>query len=171
MNRIATPKPASLHDDRPNSGGRPKRRRRESGVISIELVFLVPLVVLPLMLFALFAGRLGMMSIRVERAAREAARAASQQLDPGPAQDIARQTIIDALGQSQWSRCATSPRTVIDTEGVGTQPEGYNDQGVVTVTLSCTLDMSVFGPLITTEHTFTQTAIESVDEYRSRAPQ
>ena len=64
MNRIAAPKPATFHDDRPSSGGRPKRRRREGGVISIELVVLVPLVVLPLMLFALFAGRLGMMSIR-----------------------------------------------------------------------------------------------------------
>lgn len=147
------------------------RNVREAGVISIELVFLVPLVVLPLMLFALFAGRLGLMSIRVERAAREAARAASQQLDPGPARDIAQRTLVDSLGAAQWARCANSPRTTINTEGVGSQPEGFADQGVVTVTLSCTLDMSVFGPLITTTHTFTETAIESVDEYRSRAPE
>ena len=140
-------------------------------MISIELLFLVPFVALPLMLFALYAGRLGMMSLRVERAAREAARAASQRLDPEPARTIAQQTIIDSLGEAQWSRCASSPRTLIDTEGVGQQPEGYNDQGVVTVTLSCTLDLSVFGPLITTQRTFTTTAIESVDEYRSRAPQ
>ena len=46
-------------------------------MISAELLFLVPFMVLPLMLFALYAGRLGMMSLRVERAAREAARAAS----------------------------------------------------------------------------------------------
>ena len=151
--------------------GRNDRSRREGGVISIELLFLVPFVVLPLMLFALYAGRLGMMSLRVERAAREAARAASQRLDPEPARTIAQQTIIDSLGEAQWSRCASSPRTLIDTEGVGQQPEGYNDQGVVTVTLSCTLDLSVFGPLITTQRTFTTTAIESVDEYRSRAPQ
>ena len=151
--------------------GRKVRGRREGGVISIELLFLVPFVVLPLMLFALFAGRLGMMSLRVERAAREAARAASQRLDPQPARDVAQQTIIDSLGEAQWSRCALSPRTRIDTEGVGQQPEGYNDQGVVTVTLSCTLDLSVLGPLITTQRTFTATAIESVDEYRSRAPQ
>ena len=145
--------------------------RREGGAISIELLFLVPFVVLPLMLFALYAGRLGMMSLRVERAAREAARAASQRLDPEPARTIAQQTIVDSLGEAQWSRCASSPRTLIDTEGVGPQIEGYNDQGVVTVTLSCTLDLSVFGPLITTQRTFTTTAIESVDEYRSRAPQ
>ena len=111
--------------------GRNVRGRREGGVISIELLFLVPFMVLPLMLFALYAGRLGMMSLRVERAAREAARAASQRLDPEPARTIAQQTIIDSLGEAQWSRCASSPRTLIDTEGVGQQPEGYNDQGVV----------------------------------------
>lgn len=139
-------------------------------MVSIELLMLVPFVVLPLMLFALFAGRTGMMSIRVERAAREAARAASQRLDAEPALEIAQRTIIDSLGTEQWSRCASSPATRIDVEGVGAQPEGYNDQGVVRVTLSCTLDLSVFGPLISTQHTFTSTAIESVDEYRSRSP-
>ena len=146
-----------------------RRHRHEHAMVSIELLFLVPFVVLPLMLWVLYAGRTATMSINVQRAAREAARAASQQLDPDAARGVAEHTLHDALGPEQWARCQSSPSTTIDTEGVGPQPEGFNDQGLVTVTLTCSLDLRVFAPLITTTHTFTSVAVESVDEYRSRA--
>jgi hypothetical protein len=147
-----------------------RRERRERGFVTIEMLWIVPLVIVPVMLFGLYASRVGLMSIRVERASREAARAASQQLEPVVAREIAERTLVDALGVEQWQRCVDSPRTSIDVEGVGVQPEGYKDQGEVTVVLDCRVDLAIFGPLISTEHRYVVRAIESVDQYRSRAP-
>ncbi len=146
----------------------------ESGMITIELLYLVPFVIVPLLVFAVYCGRVGMMSIEVERAARESARAASQRLDKPAAKDIAKVTILDTLGEAQAQRCrgwssGELGDDVVNVEGVGTQSEGYADQGVVIVTLECTLDLSVFGPLVTTTRSFRTVAVESVDEYRSRA--
>ncbi len=157
----------------PEPTAAPRRRsvhQREQAMVSIELLFIVPFMIVPLMLFALYAGRTGLMSLRVERAAREAARAASQQLDPGDAEGLARSTLLDYLGAEQWARCAAQPRTSINVSGVGPQPGGYADQGVVTVSLECAVDLSALTPLISARRTFVAVAVESVDEYRSRAP-
>jgi hypothetical protein len=137
---------------------------------------LVPFVILPLLIFAVYCGQVGMLSLKVERAAREAARAASQQLEKTDAKTIAQSTIVDSLGSQQAQHCkgwtgGELPDSVIDVEGVGEQPEGFADQGIVTVTLECDLDLSVFGPFITTTRFFKTTAIESVDEFRSRTQQ
>jgi hypothetical protein len=115
------------------------------------------------------------MSLTVERAARESARAASQRLEKDDAKQIAHATILETLGEAQAQQCegwaADLGDDVVDVEGVGVQPEGYVDQGLVTVTLRCKIDLTVFGPFIRTSRTFTSTAVESVDEYRSRDSQ
>lgn len=146
----------------------------ESGMITVELLWLVPFVIVPLLIFGVYCGRVGLMSIEVERAAREGARAASQRLDKDDARNIAKVTILDTLGAAQAQRCAgwsagALGDDVVNVEGVGEQPEGYLDQGLVIVTLDCTVDLSVFGPFITTSRSFKTVAVESVDEYRSRA--
>jgi hypothetical protein len=143
-------------------------------MITIELLYLVPLVIVPLLVFAVYCGRVGMMSMEVERAARESARAASQRLDKAEAKDIAKITIVDTLGVGQAQRCrgwsgGELSDEVVNVEGVGEQPDGILDQGVVTVTLECRVDLSVFGPLVTSTRSFKTVAVESVDYYRSRA--
>jgi hypothetical protein len=144
------------------------RRHSERGVITMEMVFLVPLVILPLIIFAVYCGRVGLMSLKVERAAREAARSASQQLEKEGARSAASQSILDQLGPEQAANCSDITNAT-DPEGVAEQPEGFLDQGLVIVTLECTLDISLFKPFITSSKSFTSTAFEPVDEYRSRA--
>jgi hypothetical protein len=150
------------------------RSRNESAMITIELLYLVPFVIVPLLVFAVYCGRVGMMSLEVERAARESARAASQRLEKAEAKDIAKVTILDTLGATQAQRClgwsaGELGDDIVNVEGVGEQPDDILDQGVVTVTLQCRLDLSVFGPLVTSTRSFKTVAVESVDEYRSRA--
>jgi hypothetical protein len=141
-------------------------------MITVELLYLVPFVIMPLLIFVIYVGRVGIMSMTVERAARESARAASQQLEKDQAKQIAHTTILDTLGAAQAQQCegwsSSLGDDVVDVEGVGLQPEGYADQGFVTVRLRCKLDLSLFGPFIKTTRTFSTTAVESVDEYRSR---
>lgn len=155
------------------NSGPGRRRRTDDGFITLELLFLVPFVIMPLLVFAAYVGQSGLMSMRVERAAREAARAASQQLTKDAAITVAHQTLLDNLGVAQLEHCAGASdpglTAILDTEGIGDQPEGYTDQGVVTVTLACTIDLSIFGPLVSSPKQFRTVAVESVDEYRSRA--
>jgi hypothetical protein len=138
------------------------------------LLYLVPFVIMPLLVFAVYCGRVGMMSLTVERAARESARAASQRLEKSDAKSIAKSMILDTLGAAQAQHClgwsgGELGDDIVDVEGVGEQPDDIHDQGVVTVTLDCRLDLSVFGPLVTSTRSFRTVAVESVDEYRSRA--
>ncbi len=136
----------------------------EHGTYTLEAVLLTP-VIIGLLLFAVHAGRLGLLDITMRRAAHDAARAATLQLDADTADHAARQTLQNALGPKQWATC--EPTTLIDTYLIGWAGES-TDQGLVTIRLRCTTNITYLGPLITTTKTYETTAVEAIDEYRSR---
>jgi Flp pilus assembly protein TadG len=135
----------------------PQRLRDERGSIAVEVAVIAP-ALLFLMLLVVYAGKVSEADGNVERAASNAARAASLRQHPTDAIDDARVASSKNLAAAGVP-CLTLATTV-DTADFG-------PGGTVTVTVSCRASMSDVALLgVPGRRTFTATATEVIDTYR-----
>lgn len=132
-------------------------RRGERGSIAVEVAVLAPAFVF-LMLLVVYAGKVSEADGNVERAASDAARAASLRQDPGDATTDAQDTAAANLAAAGVP-CLTLT-TDVDTDD-------FTPGGTVTVTVRCEAsmeDVTLLG--VPGRRTFTATAVEVIDTYR-----
>lgn len=132
-----------LHDDR--------------GSVAVEVAVIAPAFVF-LMLLVVFAGRVSEGEAEVDRAASEAARAASLRQHPSDAIDDADAVARENL-HSAGFRCQTLSVDVDTSE--------FEPGGLVGVTVTCTAAMSDVALIgVPGSRTFASRAVEVVDRYR-----
>ena len=132
---------------------------------TIEAVVLAP-VILVLVLFIVFLGRVTTTQQTVQRAARDAARAASQAITRDEA-DFAINTVVDESLGTNRRNCTIAP-TDLTAIGEDTGAEGDWDLGLIQVRITCTIPTADLGLLGLGTKTFTAVATEPVDTWRSR---
>ncbi len=144
----------------------PRRRpgarwwRAERGSVTVEAVMLTPVLVLLLLLIAVVIHRGVDARLRLDDAAHQAARAASQQRSPVAAR-VAAQSSVDAAVASAGVACRDAT-----TNFSGSLTPG----STVTVTVRCVVDFRQAGPLaLLGAQTLQSTATEVVDLYRSQS--
>jgi Flp pilus assembly protein TadG len=135
----------------------PQRIHDERGSIAVEVAVIAP-ALLFLMLLVVFAGKVSEADGNVERAASDAARAASLRQHPGDATTDAQETAAANLAVAGVP--CLSLTTTVDTENFG-------PGGTVTVTVRCEASMADVTLLgVPGRRTFTATAVEVIDTYR-----
>jgi len=133
-------------------------RHGERGSISVEVAVIAPAMVF-LMLLVVFAGKVSEADATVERAASNAARAASLRQYPGDAERDARDTAVANLAASGVSCLRLT--TDVDLSA-------FRAGGTVAVTVRCEASMADVALLgVPGRQTFTATAVEVIDRYRS----
>lgn len=138
----------------------PVRIHDERGSIAVEVAVIAP-ALLFLMLLVVFAGKVSEADGNVERAASDAARAASLRQHPGDATADAQQTAAANLAAAGVP-CLTL-NTLVDTSD-------FAPGGTVTVTVQCEASMAEVTLLgVPGRRTFTATAVEVIDTYRSNS--
>jgi Flp pilus assembly protein TadG len=139
----------------------PRRTRTERGSIAVEVAVIAP-ALLFLMLLVVYAGKVSEADGNVERAAADAARAASLRQHPGDATTDAQDTAAANL-VAAGVPCLTLT-TSVDTNDFG-------PGGTVAVTVHCEASMADVTLLgVPGRRTFTATAVEVIDTYRSGGP-
>lgn len=134
------------------------RLRCERGTIAVEMAVIAP-ALLFLMLLVIYAGKVSEADGNVERAAADAARAASLRQYPSDATDDAQSTAATDL-TAAGVPCLDLVTTV-DTDD-------FDPGGTVTVTVRCEASMADVTLLgVPGRRTFTATAVEVIDTYRS----
>lgn len=134
--------------------------RRERGSAAVELVLVTPALVV-LLLFVVFAGRLSSARADVDRAARDAARAASLARTPADAVSAAEATTRTALGQAV--ACAR-----LD---VSADVTDFSPGGTVTTSVTCTVALSdVAGLRVPGSTTLQSSFAERIDTFRAVRP-
>ena len=141
------------------------RRRRlvtgERGSIAVEVAIITPAFIF-LMLLVVFAGKVAEANGNVERAASEAARAASLRQDPGDATTDAQEAAEQNLSQAGVPCIALD--TAVDTSD-------FRAGGTVTVTVTCQASMADVTLLgVPGTRTFTARVVEVIDTYRGGDP-
>lgn len=109
-----------------------RRPRGDRGTAAIELAIVTPVVIV-LLLTVVALGRYSYGKVDIEQASAAAARAASLTSSPGQAAAAAQQAAHDSLDGSGVS--CTNMAVSIDTAS-------FRPGGIVSVTLSCTADLS-----------------------------
>ncbi|WP_410675360.1 TadE/TadG family type IV pilus assembly protein [Amycolatopsis sp. cmx-4-68] len=143
----------------------PRRRpgarwwRAERGSVTVEAVMMAPVLVLLLLVVAVVIHRGVDARLRLNDAAHQAARAASQQRSPVAAR-VAAQSSVDTALASAGAACRDA------TAGFsGSLTPG----STVTVTVRCVVDFRQAGPLaLLGAKVLQSTATEVVDSYRSQ---
>ncbi|WCO67951.1 pilus assembly protein [Iamia majanohamensis] len=136
----------------------PPRLRDDRGSIAVEVAIIAP-ALLFLMLLVVYAGKVSEAEGNVERAVSDAARAASLRQHPGDATDDAQASSVENLAAAGVP--CLSLATTVDTADFG-------PGGTVTVTVRCEASMADVTLLgVPGRHTFTATATEVIDTYRS----
>jgi Flp pilus assembly protein TadG len=136
-------------------------RHADRGTVAVELVLLAPLF-LALLLFVVGLGRLAEARSHVTGAARDAARAASQQRTPAAARAAAEQTATADLAGAGLS-CA---HLTVQTDTVDFVPGG-----VVRVAVECTADLrDLVGVGLPTTKTLQVTAAAPLETYKELRP-
>lgn len=133
------------------------RRTVERGSASLELVLMAPVLIL-LMLFVVLVGRLGQARADVDRAARDAARAAS----------IAR------TSDAAHERAAAAARATLADGGVSCRSMtvaldtgAFAPDGAVHATVDCNIDLADLSLLgVPGSRTITATFTQPVDAFR-----
>jgi Flp pilus assembly protein TadG len=120
-----------MTDRRRTPSPRPKVARGEAGSMAVELVLLAPVFVM-FVLLVVAGGRYVTVRGDIEAAARDAARAASYERDPGSALDAARAV----AGSSTRSDASCAPAAMTGDFAPG---------GTITVRLDCEVDLSGLG--------------------------
>lgn len=134
------------------------RLRGERGTVAVEMAVIAPALLI-LMLLVVYAGKVSEADGNVERAAADAARAASLRQHPSDATDDAQSTAAADLA-SAGVPCL-NVTTAVDTDD-------FDPGGTVTVTVSCEASMADVTLLgVPGRRTFTATAVEVIDTYRS----
>ncbi len=130
----------------------------ERGSVAVEVAVIAP-ALLFLMLLVVYAGKVSEADGNVERAASDAARAASLRQHPGDATTDAQDTAAANLAAAGVP-CLTLITTV-DTDDFG-------PGGTVTVTVRCEASMADVTLLgVPGRRTFSTSAVEVIDTYRS----
>ncbi|HPU40596.1 MAG TPA: TadE/TadG family type IV pilus assembly protein [Microthrixaceae bacterium] len=135
-----------------------RRHHDDRGSIAVEVAVIVP-ALLFLMLLVVYAGKVSEADGNVERAAADAARAASMRQHPGDARIDAQR--IAAANLSAAGVPCLALATEVDTDD-------FAPGGTVTVTVRCEASMADVTLLgVPGRRTFTATAVEVIDTYRS----
>jgi Flp pilus assembly protein TadG len=136
-------------------------RMSERGAAAIELVLLTPVLLL-MLLFVVFLGRLGQARNDVDRAARDAARAASIARGPADADEAGRDAAYATLD---------SGRTPCRQLSVDVDTSGFVAGGTVSARLTCIIDLAqVTGLGVPGTATLSASFREPVDAYRGIRP-
>lgn len=136
----------------------PLRIHDERGSVAVEVAVIAP-ALLFLMLLVVFAGKVSEADGNVERAASDAARAASLRQHPGDAITDAQVTAAENLAAAGVP--CLSLITTVDTDD-------FSPGGTVTVTVRCEASMADVTLLgVPGRRTFTAKAVEVIDTYRS----
>jgi len=136
-------------------------RADERGSIAVEVAVIAP-ALLFLMLLVVFAGKVAEADGNVERAASDAARAASLRQHPDDATTDAQRAAAANLAAAGVS--CVDLTTTVDTRHLA-------PGGTVSVTVSCEASMADVTLLgVPRRRTFTATAVEVIDTYRSGTP-
>lgn len=134
------------------------RLRDDRGTIAVEVAVIAP-ALLFLMLLVVYAGKVSEADGNVERAASDAARAASLRQHSSDAADDAQTTAAADLTAAGVP--CLDVTTAVDTDD-------FDPGGTVTVTVSCEASMADVTLLgVPGRRTFTATAVEVIDTYRS----
>ncbi len=147
----------------PRGGPRPGGRRchGDSGSESVELAILLPVAVVVLAMLVV-GGRVALAGDRISGVAGTAARAASLARSAAQAQRVAASDATTALAGADL-RCRTTTVDV-DTSGFALPP---GTPATVTVTVSCTVDLSAIGvPGLPGSKTLRDTAVSPLDPAR-----
>jgi Flp pilus assembly protein TadG len=133
----------------------------QRGSATVELVLLTPLLLL-MLVFVVFLGRLGQARSDVDRAARDAARAAS----------IARSTdAADAAGLAAAHDTLQSGGVSCRRLGVMVDTSAFAAGGEVAATVTCTVDLADVAELgLPGSKTLTSRFSEPVDAFRGVRP-
>lgn len=135
--------------------------RAERGSAATELTLLAPVLVMVLVLVAVVAHRVVDARLRLDSAAHQAARAASIERSAVAAERAAGDLAAAVLGSAGPS-CADLT--------VATDTSGFRAGGTVSVTVSCSVDLTGGLLLGVPGHTdVTATATEPLDTFRSVA--
>lgn len=133
----------------------------ERGSIAVEVAVIAPAFVF-LMLLVVFAGKVAEAEGNVERAASEAARAASLRQHPSDATEDAQATAAQNLSAAGVP-CSALATTVDTTD--------FRAGGTVTVTVACEASMADVALLgVPGSRTFTARVVEVVDRHRGDSP-
>ena len=137
-----------------------KASHSERGSVSTEFAVVMTAFLTSFMLLVVFAGRVSTAENNVQSAAQEAARSASLSGTPESAVEAAQQTAMANLASAGLT-CASGLNVAVDTAQFA--PGGW-----VAVTVSCDTPFSDVATLaVPGVHTFTGTATEVIDTYRS----
>lgn len=135
--------------------------RSERGSVSVEVAVIAPAFVF-LMLLVVFAGKVSEADGNVERAAAEGARAASLRQTASNAATDARSTVEANLAVAG---------VTCDLLEASVDTSDFEPGGTVTVTVACTASMADVTLLgVPGTRTFTASATEVIDTYRSDGP-
>ncbi len=143
-----------------------RQRAAERGTTTIELVALAPLIA-ALLLFGVFCGRIATTRQTVQRAARDAVRAASIAIT----RDDAAIALESVLAANLGTRRASCTHLAVDYSAIASDTGSGDDwdSGVIEIRLTCAIPTSDLGLLgLNGTKTFTAVAIEPVDTWRSR---
>jgi Flp pilus assembly protein TadG len=139
------------------------RLRRDEGSAAIEAAIILPSLIMFLCL-AIAGGRIVTSGSKIDAAAEDAAREASIHRTAAAAQGAAQAAATESL-DDQGIKCASTSVSV-DTGGLSV-PVGQ--VGTVTVTVTCTVDLSeLLLPGVPGARTLTSTATSVVDQFRQR---
>ncbi len=145
----------------PNAARTGSLRRRlggERGSAAVEITLATPLLVLLLVFVGVFTHRGVDARLRMEDAAGQAARAASLTRSPAAAASAATSTGEQALAQAGLA----CPHPAIATDTADFRPGG-----VVTVTITCRVDLTGADPLpVGAGRDLTATAASPIDTWR-----
>lgn len=159
-------------DQQPHPAGRARRTgtrpagaasRGEEGSVAAEVAIAIPVLVAVLLLVGVLLARGVDARLRLDDAAHQAARAASLTRNPDAATLAAQQAAAASLTDAGLD-CG-DPSVAVDTSN-------FAPGGVVTVTVSCRLDLSYAAALLATgdQRTLTATASSPIDVYRAVTP-
>lgn len=134
--------------------------RGESGSVAAEIAIAIPVLVALLVFAGVLVYRAVDARLRLDDVAHQAARAASQSRTPAAANAAARQTVTDSLATAGVG--CSAPGVAVDTSD-------FVPGGVVTVTVSCQLELSDAVALLAigNHRTLSATASSPLDVYRS----
>lgn len=133
------------------------RLRGDRGSVTVELVIVAPIAILLLCLVA-FVGRTASAREQVNEAARDAARAASFERDPGAAESAAELAASTSLTTSD-TRCTST--------GIVADVSSFGPGGQVAVTVTCEIPLSDLGLLgISGTRSVTARSVSVLDVYR-----
>ena len=136
------------------------RLRDERGSIAVEVAVIAP-ALLFLVLLVVYAGKVSEADGNVERAASDAARAASLRQHPADATDDAQASATATANLAAAGVPCLTLTTTVDTTD-------FAPGGTVTVTVACEASMADVTLLgVPGRRTFTATATEVIDTYRS----